>query len=204
MSCKNRKDGKGAKRQEVQSQGRYRQIFEGRGRTRHRARTSDRPAHRLPLRRQSSSRLRPAHALSQGLHRVHGLGRPQLARRRMGYEAGQPAIFDRNINGWVRIPKEMKLPDNQQDRDMLARASGALPDLAQPSAGFAEQGLPKVLSLRGIGRGPDQVSADFQSGLKPSTSTSSGNEGLNARLCQSVTSLSASPASVSNTAQGRR
>ena len=39
----------------------------------------------------------------------------------MGYEAGQPAIFDRNINGWVRIPKAMKLPDNQQDRDMLAR-----------------------------------------------------------------------------------
>jgi hypothetical protein len=39
----------------------------------------------------------------------------------MGYEAGKPAIFDRNINGWVRIPKEMKLPDNQQDRDMLAR-----------------------------------------------------------------------------------
>jgi hypothetical protein len=39
----------------------------------------------------------------------------------MGYEAGQPAIFDRNINGWVRIPKSMKLPGNQQDRDMLAR-----------------------------------------------------------------------------------
>jgi hypothetical protein len=39
----------------------------------------------------------------------------------MGYEAGQPAIFDRNINGWVRIPKDMTLPDNQQDRDMLAR-----------------------------------------------------------------------------------
>ena len=40
----------------------------------------------------------------------------------MGYEAGQPAIFDRNINGWVRIPKSMKLPhSNQQDRDMLAR-----------------------------------------------------------------------------------
>ena len=39
----------------------------------------------------------------------------------MGYEDGQPAIFDRNINGWVRIPREMKLPDNQQDRDMLAR-----------------------------------------------------------------------------------
>jgi hypothetical protein len=39
----------------------------------------------------------------------------------MGYEAGEPAIFDRNINGWVRIPKDMTLPDNQQDRDMLAR-----------------------------------------------------------------------------------
>ncbi len=39
----------------------------------------------------------------------------------MGYEEGQPAIFDRNINGWVRIPDEFKLPDNQQDRDMVAR-----------------------------------------------------------------------------------
>jgi hypothetical protein len=39
----------------------------------------------------------------------------------MGYEAGEPAIFDRNINGWVRIPKSMALPNNQQDRDMLAR-----------------------------------------------------------------------------------
>ncbi len=39
----------------------------------------------------------------------------------MGYEEGQPAIFDRNINGWVRIPKSIDLPDNQQDRDMIAR-----------------------------------------------------------------------------------
>jgi hypothetical protein len=39
----------------------------------------------------------------------------------MGYEDGQPAIFDRNMNGWVRIPASMKLPDNQHDRDMLAR-----------------------------------------------------------------------------------
>jgi hypothetical protein len=39
----------------------------------------------------------------------------------LGYEAGEPAIFDRNINGWVRLPKKMNLPDNQQDRDMLAR-----------------------------------------------------------------------------------
>ena len=39
----------------------------------------------------------------------------------MGYEEGRPAVFDRNINGWVTVPEGMKLPDNQQDRDMLAR-----------------------------------------------------------------------------------
>ena len=39
----------------------------------------------------------------------------------MGYEEGRPAVFDRNINGWVSIPENMKLPGNQQDRDMLAR-----------------------------------------------------------------------------------
>ena len=39
----------------------------------------------------------------------------------MGYEEGRPAVFDRNINGWVTVPEAMALPDNQQDRDMLAR-----------------------------------------------------------------------------------
>ena len=39
----------------------------------------------------------------------------------MGYEEGRPAVFDRNINGWVTVPSALKLPDNQQDRDMLAR-----------------------------------------------------------------------------------
>ena len=39
----------------------------------------------------------------------------------MGFEDGRPAVFDRNINGWVRVPTDMNLPDNQQDRDMLAR-----------------------------------------------------------------------------------
>jgi hypothetical protein len=39
----------------------------------------------------------------------------------MGYEEGRPAVFDRNINGWVTVPEGMELPDNQQDRDMLAR-----------------------------------------------------------------------------------
>jgi hypothetical protein len=39
----------------------------------------------------------------------------------MGYEEGNPAVFDRNVNGWVTIPANIKLPDNQQDRDMIAR-----------------------------------------------------------------------------------
>ncbi len=39
----------------------------------------------------------------------------------MGYEEGQPAVFDRNFNGWVSVPEGMELPDNQQDRDMIAR-----------------------------------------------------------------------------------
>ena len=39
----------------------------------------------------------------------------------LGYEEGRPAVFDRNINGWVTVPEGLKLPNNQQDRDMLAR-----------------------------------------------------------------------------------
>ena len=39
----------------------------------------------------------------------------------MGYEEDRPAVFDRNINGWVTVPENMDLPDNQQDRDMIAR-----------------------------------------------------------------------------------
>ena len=39
----------------------------------------------------------------------------------MGYEETHPAVFDRNINGWVTIPENIELPDNQQDRDMIAR-----------------------------------------------------------------------------------
>ena len=38
----------------------------------------------------------------------------------MGYENDKPAVFDRNINGWVTAPKNLKLPKNQQDRDMIA------------------------------------------------------------------------------------
>ena len=39
----------------------------------------------------------------------------------MGYEEGRPAVFDRNINGWVTVPEDLELSDDQQDRDMLAR-----------------------------------------------------------------------------------
>ena len=39
----------------------------------------------------------------------------------MGYEEGHAAVFDRNVNGWVRVPDSIALPDNQQDRDMIAR-----------------------------------------------------------------------------------
>ena len=39
----------------------------------------------------------------------------------MGYEEGRAAVFDRNINGWVTVPEDVDLPDNQQDRDMTAR-----------------------------------------------------------------------------------
>ena len=39
----------------------------------------------------------------------------------MGYEEGRPAVFDRNINGWVTVPESMELPETQQERDMVAR-----------------------------------------------------------------------------------
>ena len=39
----------------------------------------------------------------------------------MGYEEHRAAVFDRNINGWVTIPDDIDLPDNQQERDMIAR-----------------------------------------------------------------------------------
>jgi hypothetical protein len=39
----------------------------------------------------------------------------------MGYEEDRAAVFDRNINAWVTIPDNIELPNNQQDRDMIAR-----------------------------------------------------------------------------------
>lgn len=39
----------------------------------------------------------------------------------MGFEEDRPAVFDRNINGWVLVPEGMELPEGQQERDMIAR-----------------------------------------------------------------------------------
>ena len=39
----------------------------------------------------------------------------------MGFEGDTPAVFDRNANAWITLPKKIKLPKGQQDRDMLAR-----------------------------------------------------------------------------------
>ena len=39
----------------------------------------------------------------------------------MGYEEDRPAVFDRSISGWVLVPEDAELPDNQHDRDMIAR-----------------------------------------------------------------------------------
>ena len=39
----------------------------------------------------------------------------------MGYEENRAAVFDRNINGWVTVPDDVDMPNNQQDRDMIAR-----------------------------------------------------------------------------------
>ena len=39
----------------------------------------------------------------------------------MGYVEVRPPVFDINANGLVKIKKKIKLPNNQQDRDMIAR-----------------------------------------------------------------------------------
>jgi hypothetical protein len=39
----------------------------------------------------------------------------------LGYEEGRAAVFDRNMNGWVTVPQNVALPEDQQDRDMIAR-----------------------------------------------------------------------------------
>ena len=49
----------------------------------------------------------------------------------MGYEEGEPPIFDRNINGWVRIPQgDEAARQPAGPRHAGARAAGPLPDVA--------------------------------------------------------------------------
>ena len=65
----------------------------------------------------------------------------------MGYEESQPAVFDRNINGWVTIPDDIVLPDNQQDRDMIARELLVKFQMSgQSSDGGSDEGLRQVLN----------------------------------------------------------
>ena len=52
----------------------------------------------------------------------------------MGYEEDRPAVFDRNANGWVTIPKKIKLPNNQQDREHdCKRIIGKISNVSKPS-----------------------------------------------------------------------
>ena len=85
----------------------------------------------------------------------------------MGYEEGRPAVFDRNVNGWVQVPADLKLPDNQQDRDMIARELlDQVPDEREAPAGRPAQGLREVLIARqGDGHGrqiPPVILSDSQ------------------------------------------
>ena len=52
----------------------------------------------------------------------------------MGYEEDSPAVFDRNANGWVTIPKKIKLPNNQQDRGYdCQRIVSKIPNVSKSS-----------------------------------------------------------------------
>ena len=54
----------------------------------------------------------------------------------MGYEEGEPAIFDRNCNGWVRIPKNVEAAGQPAgSRHVGERAACQIPDVSQPSDG---------------------------------------------------------------------
>ena len=37
----------------------------------------------------------------------------------MGFEGDTPAVFDRNANAWITLPKKIKLPKNQQDLSLI-------------------------------------------------------------------------------------
>ena len=71
----------------------------------------------------------------------------------MGYEEGLPAIFDRNVNGWVRIPQECEAArQSAGPRHAGARAADPVPDVAEAPDGGARQGVQEVLAAVLIGR----------------------------------------------------
>ena len=142
MSCKNRRRRKGAKRQEVQSQGRYRQIFEGRGRTRHRARNKRSASTSATA---TTSIFFPITAGSRPISRTTSsswAGTTSTGSKTyMGYEA-RSARDLRSQHQWLGAHPQRDEAARQPAGPRHAGGELALPDLAQPSAGFAEQGLP--------------------------------------------------------------
>ena len=57
----------------------------------------------------------------------------------MGYEEDRPAVFDRNANGWVTIPKKIKLPNNQQDDSK--RTTCKISNVSKPSTSRSKKSL---------------------------------------------------------------
>ena len=64
----------------------------------------------------------------------------------MGYEEGHAAVFDRNINGWVRVPGRHRPPRQPAGpRHDRARAARQVPDVGASSHGGAARGVQEVL-----------------------------------------------------------
>ena len=64
----------------------------------------------------------------------------------MGYEEGRPAVFDRNINGWVSVPEEPGAArQSAGPRHARPRAAGEVPDVPPPPHGRPQRGVSEVL-----------------------------------------------------------
>ena len=65
----------------------------------------------------------------------------------LGYEEGRPAVFDRNINGWVTVPEGMQAArQSAGPRHAGPRAAGEVPDVQASSPAPAQRGLQEVLA----------------------------------------------------------
>ena len=75
----------------------------------------------------------------------------------MGYEEGRPAVFDRNINGWVTVPEDLGAARQPAGpRHAGPRAAREVPDVAPPPDGRPQRGLPQVLARRHGASGEQQ------------------------------------------------